>query len=197
MPVKDLFKKTKISYKIKYVALIVLCVLFIHAFSVSFSILAETPSPDSVVEAPEATSATATEATATESTTAEATLTPTPTITATEEPNYLYDFTAPPYNNGESEVSTLAPDVTEQPGVSDATIDVVKIDNIEQKRGFRWSDLIKYLAYGFFALAVFAIAYGLLSMAVLIFFKKDITFAGIKKRKMEKQKKGKSSKNKK
>ena len=69
--------------------------------------------------------------------------------------------------------------------------------NITINEDIEISDLIKYLAYGFFALAVFAIAYGLFSMAVLIFFKKDITLAGIKKRKMDKQKKEKSSKNKK
>lgn len=197
MPVKELFRDTKISYKSKCFALIVLCMLLIYYFSVSFSVFAETPSPESIIETPESTSEITAESTATETTTAEVTMTPAPTPTATGEPDYLYDFTAPPYDNGENEVSTLSPNETEAPNVSDATIDVVKIDNIEPKRAFRWSDLIKYLAYGFFALAVFAIAYGLFSMAILIFFKKDITLAGIKKRKMDKQKKEKSSKNKK
>lgn len=181
MPEKKLKKKTKCSNKIKYVTVPVLCLFFIFTMFCNISVFSETPSPDAGLT-PE---------------TATATMSATPTATATGEPEFLYDFTPPPYSNKEDVVATLLPNATSTPDISDATIDVVKIDNIERKREFRWSDLIKYLTYLFFGLAGVAIIYGLLSMAVLIFFKKDITLAGIKKRKLDKQKKEKSKKKKK
>lgn len=139
-------------------------------------------------------------------TTPTATLTPTPTITptiapsiaptisptieptATEELDYLYDFTVPPYREDEKPSETLSPDSTISPGLSDATIDIVEVENIERKKEFRWSDIIKYLAYGFFILAGIAILYGIVCLFTLIFFKKDITMAGLKKNKNKNKK---------
>lgn len=115
------------------------------------------------------------------------TLTPTPT--SSQVIDYLYDFTIPPlYTEGKA-VITPAPNRTATADVGNATIGIVEIDNIEKKREFRWSDLIKYLAYTFFALSCIAIVYGLVSMAVLIFFKKDITIAGLRQNKKKKKQK--------
>ena len=187
MPEKNFMKTTKYSYIIKCITLTVLFLLFTLALTDNIYVFSETPTPDASITTP---------ATSTETITATETAVITPTATSTGEPEYLYDFTPPPYNQ-ENAVVTLSPNETATPDISDATIDVVKIDNIERRREFRWSDLIKYLAYGFFGLAGIAIVYGLLSMAILIFFKKDITLAGIKQRKLNKQKKEKSSKKKK
>lgn len=164
---------TKKLYKLKRITSIVLCMLFLSALFCGFNVLAETPSADSGV-------------------TSEIT-----TATPTGDPDYLYDFTPPPYENSDNPMESISPDATAVPGMSEATIDIVKLEKIERKREFRWSDLIKYIAYGFFGLAGAAIIYGLFSMFVLIIFKKDITLSGIKQRKKKNQKKEKSRKNKK
>lgn len=122
---------------------------------------------------------------------ASASVSPSPSPTATKEPEFLQDFTIPPLKetetpNENSNVNNIA-----KPDSAGATIGLVQVDNIEAKRPFMWSDLIKYLAYVFFALAIVAVLYGLASMAALIFFKKDITLAGMRKRKKDNKKKNK------
>lgn len=116
---------------------------------------------------------------------------PSSSPTATKEPEFLQDFTIPPLQSTENPNASSQPNKTVKPDSSVATIGIVEVDNIETKRPFMWSDLIKYLAYAFFGLAIVAVIYGLISMAVLIFFKKDITLAGLRKRKNEKKKKNK------
>lgn len=120
-----------------------------------------------------------------------AAVTPTPSPTVSKEPEFLQDFTVPPLQSTENPNASSNPDKTAKPDSAGATIGIVEVDNIEAKKPFMWSDLIKYLAYAFFALAIVAVLYGLISMAVLIFFKKDITLAGIRKHKEEKKKKNK------
>lgn len=213
---KNIKNKTNNHKGLVYVVLFVLCTLFL---SFNITVFSETPTPESTEEIPSATqteeavvseqpneSNTPTTIPTSEATTESTptvtpapTPTPTPTLTPTLTPaitptpsqvfDYLYDFTIPPLYTEGSAFITLAPNKTATADIGNATIGIVEIDNIEKKKEFRWSDLIKYLAYAFFALAGIAIVYGLVSMAVLIFFKKDITIAGLRQNKKKKKQK--------
>lgn len=177
-----------------------LIIALMAVMSVGFCVYSESPAPEASENVPTATQEVlpATEnpttppvivetATPVPTSTPTQTPTPTPTPTPTVALDYLYDFTVPPLNDDGPSNITLAPDITATPGMSDATIDVVQVDIIEKKRDFRLSDIIKFIAYGFFGLAVISVLYGLVCMASLIFFKKDITLAGIKQRKKKKK----------
>ena len=115
--------------------------------------------------------------------------TPTPTLTPTPTPalDYLYDFTIPPRSTENTANKTLAPNETITPTMNSATIGVVKIENIDAKDTFRWSDLIQYAAYVFFALAGAVVIYGFACLFSLLIFNKDITIGAIRKRKREKK----------
>ena len=186
-------ERTKKQIKeIKFISFITLVIVLIAIMSVGFCVFSESPAPEASENVPSATQEvpSATESPTTPPViveTASPTPTPTPTPTPSAALDYLYDFTVPPLNDDGASNITLAPETTATPGMSDATIDVVQVDIIEKKRDFRLSDIIKYIAYGFFGLAVIAVLYGLVCMASLIFFKKDITLSGIKQRKKKKK----------
>ena len=176
--------------EIKFISFITLVIVLVAIMSVGFCVFSESPAPEASENVPSATQEvpSATESPTTPPVIVEtASPTPTPTPTPTGALDYLYDFTVPPLNDDGASNITLAPETTATPGMSDATIDVVQVDIIEKKRDFRLSDIIKYIAYGFFGLAVIAVLYGLVCMASLIFFKKDITLSGIKQRKKKKK----------
>ena len=167
-------ERTKKQIKeIKFISFITLVIVLIAIMSVGVCVFSESPAPEASENVPSATQEvpSATESPTTPPVIVE-TATPTPTPSAALD--YLYDFTVPPLNDDGASNITLAPETTATPGMSDATIDVVQVDIIEKKRDFRLSDIIKYIAYGFFGLAVIAVFYGLVCMASLIFFKKDI-----------------------
>jgi len=117
---------------------------------------------------------------------------PSPSPTATKEPEFLQDFTIPPLQSTENPNGNADSEKTAKPDFAGATIGIVEVDNIETKKDFMWSDIIKYLTYVFFAFAGVAVIYGIVCMAVLIFLKKDITFAGLRLRKKEKKKQKKN-----
>lgn len=115
------------------------------------------------------------------------TATLTPTETPSPTPNFLPDFTPPPaeYQGG------LNADVDgENSGAeqSDASAGIVEIEDIKEKKEFQVYDLIKYAAYMFFVLAGVAILYGLICIAALLFFKKDISLDAMRKKRKNKKK---------
>lgn len=115
--------------------------------------------------------------------TEEATPTPTPT------PEYLYEFTIPPRESSKVPAKTIAPNITLEPTMSIASIDVVKVNTIiPSKNIFRWSYLIKVAAIIFFIMAFVSIGYGLICIIFLLIMKKDITIGAILKRRREKRK---------
>ena len=77
-----------------------------------------------------------------------------PSPTATQDPEFLQDFTIPPLKETKAPNANSNVNNTAKPDSAGATIGLVQVDNIEAKRPFMWSDLIKYLAYVFFALAI-------------------------------------------
>ena len=184
-------ERTKKQIKeVKFISFITLVIVLVSIMSVGFCVFSESPAPEASENVPSETQEipSATESPTTPPVIVEtASPTPTPTPTPTGALDYLYDFTVPPLNDDGASNITLAPEATATPGMSDATVDVVQVDIIEKKRDFRLSDIIKYIAYGFFGLAVIAVLYGLVCMASLIFFKKDITLSGIKQRKKKKK----------
>lgn len=68
--------------------------------------------------------------------------------------------------------------------MSAATVGIVQIKNIDNTgHGFRWSDLIKYMAYAFYGLSVIAVLYGIACLIGLLCFKKDISIGALRKKK--------------
>lgn len=182
-------KKTNISKRLSLVLMSVLLVLFM--FIHTTGVFAATASPAQISTSPTGSDVSNSSIVPEANPSGSPSLSPSPSPTATKEPEFLQDFTIPPLQSTENPNANSDSNKTAKPDSAGATIGIVEVDNIETKRPFMWSDLIKYLAYAFFALAIVAVLYGLASMAALIFFKKDITLAGMRKRKKDSKKKNK------
>lgn len=116
-------------------------------------------------------------------------LSPSSSPTPTPELHFLYDFTAPPRNQGSQSDKTVKPDYTASSTMSSASIGIVQVENINNtERGFRWSDLIKYAEYICYIFAGLTIIYGIVCLIGLLAFKKDISIGAIRKRKKTRHK---------
>ena len=116
-------------------------------------------------------------------------LSPSSSPTPTPELHFLYDFTAPPRNQGSQSDKTVKPDYTASSTMSSASIGIVQVENINNtERGFRWSDLIKYAEYVCYIFAGLTIIYGIVCLIGLLAFKKDISIGAIRKRKKTRHK---------
>lgn len=182
--IKNIGKKMNIFKKLLLVLLS--AVISVCLFS-DVCVLARTAQP---TKSPKTPTAKVT-ATASQSPLPSVSPSPSPSPTISKEPEFLQDFTVPPLQASDNINADATPSETAKPNSAGATIGIVEVDNIEAQKPFMWSDLIKYLAYVFFVLAGLAVIYGIVCMATLIFFKKDITLAGLRQRKKKKKKNNK------